>query len=315
VNSENHRLMYKIAKAYYDDQLTQQEIGERFGLSRVKINRLLSNARQQKIVQIQVVAREGGEAELEREIEERCKLKEVILVPSAESHESLLRNLGEGAAAYLKRIIRGRDVIAISWGTSLLSMVEALSPLNSTEIRVVQMLGGLGDPDADVHGADIVYRLAQSLQAKPRTLASPGVVASAEVRTALAADVQVSDTLSLAGQADVAFVGIGTLDRHSVVVGAGTILSSADITRLQVKNAVGDVALRFFDMAGEPIDDELNARIVGLTLDQLHQIPRVVAVAGGPDKYNAICGALRGGHVNVLVTDRMTAERLRKEDL
>lgn len=315
MNNENHRLLYKIAKAYYDDQLTQQEIGERFGLSRVKINRLLNKAREQKIVQIQVVRPESGEVELEREIEARCKLKEVILVPSANSHESLLRNLGEGAATYLKRILRGNEVIAISWGTSLLSMVEALFPLNIPDIRVVQMLGGLGDPDADVHGAEIVYRLAQLLQAKPRTLASPGIVGSAEVRKALSADVQVADTLRLASQADVALVGIGALSRHSVLVGAGTILSSADIRRLQAKKVVGDIALRFFDITGEPLDDELNERIVGLSLDEVRQIPRVVAVAGGPDKFDAICGALRGGYVDVLVTDRLIAERLQKEDL
>lgn len=315
VDNENYRLLYKIAKAYYDDQLTQQEIGERFGLSRVKINRLLSKAREQKIVQIQVVPPESSDTELEREIEERCGLKEVILVPSADSHESLLRNLGEGAATYLKRILTGKEVVSITWGTSLFAMVEALSPINTPDIRVVQMLGGLGDPDADVHGAEIVHRLAQLLQAKPRILFSPGIVGSVEVRKALYADVQVADTLRLAAQADIALVGIGTLGRHSLLVRAGTVLSSADIKRLQVRKVAGDIALRFFDINGKPLEDELNERIIGLTLEEIHKIPRVVAVAGGTEKYDAICGALRGRYIDVLVTDHPTAGRLAKEDL
>lgn len=315
MDSENYRLLYKIAKAYYDDQLTQQEIGERFGLSRVKINRLLSKAREQKIVQIQVVPPESGETELERKIEECCNLKEVILVSSADSHESLLRNLGEGAARYLKRILTGKETIGITWGTSLFALVEALSPINTSDVRVVQMLGGLGDPDADIHGTEIVYRLAQLLQARPRILSSPGVVGSVEVRKALFADVQVADTLKLAAQADVALVGIGTLGRHSVLVQAGTILSSADIKRLQVRKVVGDIALRFFDIKGEPVEDELNERVIGLTLAEMRKIPRVVAVAGGPEKYDAICGALRGRYISVLVTDRQTAERLAEEEL
>ncbi|HUX51023.1 MAG TPA: sugar-binding transcriptional regulator [Spirochaetia bacterium] len=315
MDQDNYRLLYKIAKAYYDDQLTQQEIGDRFGLSRVKVNRLLSRAREERIVQVQIVAPESTETEVERALEQQCGLQEAVIVPSSENHDELLRNLGEGAAAYVRRILSGNEVIGIFWGTSLYAMVEAMSPLNMPDVRIVQMLGGLGDPDADIHGAEIARRFAQIIQARPRMLASPGVVANSTVRDALFADAQISDTLSLAAQADVALVGIGTLDQHSVVLRAGTILSAADVKRLKGKKMVGDIGLRFFDRNGESLEDELNERIIGVTLEQIRSIRRVVAVAGGPEKFDAICGALRGQYLNVLVTDRSTAERLLSADL
>lgn len=313
--AENYQLLYKIARAYYDDGLTQQEIGDRFGLSRVKVNRLLSRAREERIVQIQIVPPGDVDADMEHALAIHCGLKEAIIVPSSDSHDQLLRNLGEGAAAYLHRIIGGDKVIGITWGTTMYALVEALSPLNAPADRVVQMLGGLGDPDANVHGAEIVRRLAQIIHAKPRMLASPGVVATPSVRKALLADAQVADTLRLAAQADIALVGIGTFNQYSVVLQAGTILSSVDVKRLKEKHMVGDIGLRFFDRNGKALKDELNDRIIGVTARNIRELPHVVAVAGGPEKFDAICGAVRGRYPNVLVTDSETAERLLAVDL
>jgi hypothetical protein len=47
-----------------------------------------------------------------------------------------------------------------------------------------------------------------------------------------------------------------------------------------------------------------------MELEALKSARRVVGVAGGPRKEAAIRGALRGAWINVLITDRQTAERL-----
>lgn len=310
MDSASQRLLYKVAKAYYEDKLTQKQIGDRFGLSRVKVNRLLARARDEGVVQIQVVLPESSQPDVERRLEESCGLIEAVVVDGSDSHEGLLRNLGEGAAGYLRRVIGGGESVGITWGTSLYAMTEAMTQTAASAARVVQLLGGLGDPDADIHGAEIARRLSLLINARPRVLAAPGVVATPAVRRALLADPQVADTLELASRVDVAVVGIGTLDKHSVVLRSGTILSPEDIRRLKEKGVVGDIALRFFDRNGEPIDDELNNRILGITVEQLRALTRVVGVAGGPEKFKAICGAIRGRLVNVLVTDSGTAKRL-----
>jgi DNA-binding transcriptional regulator LsrR (DeoR family) len=173
----------------------------------------------------------------------------------------------------------------------------------------VQIMGGLGRPEAEVHGTDIVRRMAQAFGAKPRLLSAPGVVASKIVRDALLADPQISDTLTLAARADVALVGIGVPVPDSVVMQAGAILTE-EVKQLKAQGAVGDIALRFFDAKGQPVEHEINNRIIGLDLAQIQKIPRVIGAAGGMAKFEVIRAALRGTFINVLVTDDQIAVRL-----
>jgi DNA-binding transcriptional regulator LsrR (DeoR family) len=73
---------------------------------------------------------------------------------------------------------------------------------------------------------------------------------------------------------------------------------------------VGDIALRFFDQIGCPVQSEIDNRVIGITFEQLKCTPRVVGIAGGPEKFQAIRGALRGKLINVLITDSVNAEKL-----
>jgi DNA-binding transcriptional regulator LsrR (DeoR family) len=132
------------------------------------------------------------------------------------------------------------------------------------------------------------------------------------VRDALLADPQISDTLALAAQADMAMVGIGRPTPGSVVMDAG-ILTDEELAELEAMGAVGDIALRFFDAHGQTVQHEICDRIIGLDLDQIKRIPRVMGVAGGDEKFEVIRAALRGKLINVLVTDDRTARRLLEE--
>jgi len=306
------KLLYKIAKAYYEDHLTQREISERLGLSRVKVSRLLGRARDEGVVQIQVVSPEAGDADLERELETQWGLKEVVVVPEAAEGDVQLRHLGLGAASYLKRILQSREIIALAWGNSISALVDQFTPFPLPEIRVVQMVGGLGDPESDSHGSDLARRLANALQARPRLLPAPGVVRSRQIRDSLFHDPQIAGTLQMANSADLAVVGIGTLN-EGAVLRAGTILSSADVTRLKRKRVVGNICLHFFDADGQSVSDEIDERMIGLTLSEIRRLPRVIAIASGPAKFAAIRAALTGRFVTVLITDRGTALRLRSD--
>ena len=87
-------------------------------------------------------------------------------------------------------------------------------------------------------------------------------------------------------------------------------ISRAELDELLARGAVGDIALRYFDRDGHTVESEINDRIIGITLEQLKRGPRVVAVSGGPQKAPSIRAALRGGLIDVLVTDSVTAGRL-----
>jgi len=319
LDSESRKLLYKVARAYYEDDLTQEQIGQRFGLSRIKISRLLSQARQEKIVQVTIAPPTEGHAELERTIEARYGLDEVLIAyPLDNSASAILAALGETAANCLMRTLRGEETVAFTWGNTLLAMVDALQSATGAQIRdwpgmrVVQALGGLGSPEADVYSAGLVHRLARSLGARHRVLAAPGIVSSAEVCTALLADPHIASTIALAAHADLALMGLGRPTPGSVVL-QSSILSAVELAHLHSLGAVGDIGLRFFDSEGCPVEHEINDRIIGLSLEQIKAIPRVVCVAGGDEKFAVIRAALRGKLIKVLITDFSNAQRLLEE--
>ena len=306
-------LLYKIARAYYEDALTQDQIGKRFGLSRIKVSRLLQQARQSRVVQITITPPADSFGDLERDLENVYGLDEVIVVSTDnDDQREVVPRLGLAGATYLARCLGDQQVLDLSWGTTLLAVIEALAPQNLPDLRVVQMLGGLGRLESETYGADLTMRMAQTLGARMRLLPSPGIVSSKLVRDALLQDVNIAETLALAARADLALVGIGSPMLGSVVLETG-ILNEDDLVGLQALGAVGDIALRFFDGEGRAIDHPINDRIIGLDLGQIAQIPRVVGVAGGAGKYEVIRGAVRGRLVDVLITDEITATRLLQE--
>lgn len=250
----------------------------------------------------------SGAADLERRIETRYGLQEAVVLDAEEGGDLSLA-VGAAAASYFKRIARDGLTVALSWGSGLLPFVNALEPLADMDVRVVQMLGGLGDAEADVHGAELARRMAQVLGTKPRLLQAPGIVASKEVRSALALDSQIAESLALASKADVAFVGIGALDESSLLRGA-SIVSAQELAALSRAGAVGDLALNFFDAQGAFVPSPIDGRVIGLSLEEIRALPRVVAVAWGMRKVAPLRGALSGNLVSVLITDAEAAEGL-----
>lgn len=314
-DSERKKLLYKIAKAYYEDSLTQHEIGKRFGLSRIKVSRLLQQARDEKVVQI-FIPPQNPNADLERALETHFGLDEAVIVtPSSYDHAAVLHALGPAAADYLMRCLDGTEVLGLSWGTTLLAVIEAIPVHHWAHMRVVQILGGLGRPEADTYGGDLAHRLALALGARPRLLAAPGVVANRLVRDALLADPQIADTLALGVNADILLVGIGVPSTPDSVVKQAGILSPDEFAQLKALGAVGDIALRFFDRNGQAIKHNLDDRIIGLDLEQIKNIPRVIGVAGCPEKLEVIRAALHGKLISVLVTDDRTASMLLQEEV
>ena len=307
--NEELRLLSKISKLYYEEGLTQDEIVQKLNLSRSKISRLLQQARERGIVQISVISPPGIYSDLESRLERRYHLHEAVVVEAREpdSQPAVSREVGLGAAAYLQRTISSSDVIGITWGTTLGNMVFGMQPRPTPGAQVVQINGGLGRPEAEVHATELCRRLARLLDCNLTLLPAPGIVDNQEIKRAFLSDSHVQRALELFDRLTVAFVGIGSPTPDSVVMRDGSILTRDELGDLVSKGAVGDIALRYFNAHGEPIQSEIDQRVIGITLKQLSGVNRVVGVAGGPQKVTAIRGALRGGLINVLITDHITA--------
>jgi len=315
IGQDQHRLMYRIAQAYYFDGLTQASIARRFGLSRPKVSRMLHRARAEEIVSITLIPPASGLSDVERDLEKRYGLQEAVIVPISDPDDPGLvaRELGPAGAECLVRSISGRQTVGLTWGTSLLAVVDSLPARFWPDVTIVQMLGGIGALDAQEHATELTRRAAQRLGTKLRLLPAPGIVSTHEAAQALQSDSQIAETLALAARADIALVGVGALSPGSVVMRSGTILSVLDLKLLEEEGAVGDIGLRYMDVGGSPVDLEISERMIGVTLEQFKNIPRVIGVAGGTAKRRVIRATLRGEILDVLVTDHATAQWLLAE--
>jgi DNA-binding transcriptional regulator LsrR (DeoR family) len=304
-------LLSKVSTLYYLRDQTQQEIAERIGLSRPAVSRLLRDAQAHGIVQITISPPEGLHLDLETRLEERFGLDVARVVPveTGTSPDLLRRQIGATAAGFLARSVQPGETIGLAWGTTLSAMVQAMAPLATENVHVVQTLGGIGPPAAEAYAAELVRKLAQLLGASPILFPTPGVVATAEVRDVLHEDPHVQAALQHFDTLDTVYVGIGAIGTNSVL-SDGHSLGPGTHAELVESGAVGDIALRFFDAEGKPIHSPLDDRILGITAEQLRKVPRVVAVAGGQDKVEAILAALKSKMVDVLITDHDTAEEL-----
>ena len=310
-----NRLLVKIARLYYEEELTQAQIAERLRISRQKVQRLITQARAEGIVQIAINPIMGIYSDLEKSLEKRFGLREAVVVETTEYEDkpTVVREVGAGAAEYLLRILRPHDKVVISWGGSLLGMVNTLSFSTRTELQdisVIQGLGGLVDPNHEVHATELVRRLARVLNAKAILLPAPGVAGSKAARDVFLKDPFVSKTLSFACSANLALMGIGAPAPDSVLVREGTIVTWKQLSELQQKGAVGDINLRYFDKFGKHLPSDLDDGVIGLTLKQIQEIHHVVGIAGGAGKLAAIRGALAGRLIHALITDHVTAHHL-----
>lgn len=306
------RLMTKVARLYYVDHLRQTEIADQLDISQATTSRLLKRAQDEQIVRISFNAPVGTYADLERQLESAYGLKEALVVESLPNEKQIMRDLGSAAAHYLNTTIKPNEVIGISsWSATLLAAVDAMTPISRPiGAQVIQILGGVGVPTAESNAVYIVSRLAMLVQGQAILLPVPAVVSGLDRRQLYLQDPFVCETIERFDSVTLALVGIGSIEPSDLLASSGNVFSPQELELLRSLGAVGDVCLRFFDATGAPIKSPLSDRVIGMALEQLRSIKRSVGIAGGRRKVAAIRGAVRGGLINVLITDLATAQAL-----
>jgi DNA-binding transcriptional regulator LsrR (DeoR family) len=311
------RLMAKIARMYYEENLRQSDIAKQLGLSQASISRLFNRAREEGIVRISITTPKGVYVDLEKELMRRYGLRDVIVVDcdNDKDEELIQRDLGAAASYYVESAINNGEVIAISsWSSTLLALVDSMQKIpRKRNIKVVQILGGVGNPAAEIHATHLTGRLADLVQGEAIYLPAPGVVGSKATRDVFLEDTFVQEAMSLYDHVTMALVGIGSVSPSTLLAQSGNAFSEEELNKLREMNAVGDILLHFFDEDGTPIRSTLDDRVVSMKLDQLKKVDRAIGIAGGPRKFAAIRGALKGKLINILVTDSCTANNLAQD--
>jgi DNA-binding transcriptional regulator LsrR (DeoR family) len=308
------RLMTKVARMYHERGIRQAEIAGALSISQAKVSRLLKRAESVGIVRTIVTVAPGVYTELEEQLEQAFGLAEAVVVDvdSDADDDERIASIGAGAAAYLEATLSGNDRIGVSsWSRAVLAMVDRMRPFTvrgATE--VVQLLGGVGAPEAQSHSNRILGDLARFLGADPVYVQAPGVVANAGIRDSLLADGAMQEVTRHWRELTMAIMGIGSIEPSDVLATSGNAFAPDERRTLLEHGAVGDICHRIFRADGTLLHGEIDDRIISIPVDDLMQIPRRVGIAGGERKLDAIHGAVAGGWVTTLITDVATAESL-----
>jgi len=305
---EEAALMVKVARLYYESNQTQEEIASHLGLSRPKVSRLLQRAREEGIVQIRIVDPFATHTELETALIERFGLEATVVVAGVIDKEPLTRQrIGQAAARYLEEVVRDGDVIGIGWGRTLHEMVQALSGRRKARISVVPLIGGLGQIAPSFQVNELARRLAEAFGGTWQAFYAPALLPNRAAREGFMMTPDAQQIARRWAQLDLAVVGIGnTAFEKELQVLFVNYLDKETQARLLKAGAVGDICVRFFDIRGQPCTEALPG-VVGIELGQLRKVRRVIGVAGGPQKIEAILGALNGHYLKVLITDETAA--------
>ena len=301
MDEKTYTLATKAAWYYYMENYTQHQIAEAMGLSRAKVIRLLEDAKTDGIIQFNFRKDDSTRVSLEKNLIAAYGLNDAFVVPTPLNEAALTHTISRAAALYVSDHLRPGGYLNIGYGDTVSSMLGYLAKEHEDPINVVSMTGGVSYYLPSVSSTAYAMHLF--------LIPSPLIVSSSEVRDALRGEKSIQEIYAMTEHADMSVVGIGAAVEGATVLRNG-IIRESELAILKMQGSVGDVLNHFYDSEGNPITTEIENRTISTDIEKLRTMKNVVGVAGGSEKVAAIKAVLRGGYLNVLVTDSKTAEEL-----
>ncbi len=296
-----HILMVKAVWYYYIESYTQQNISKLLGVSRSKVISLLERARQTGVIQFNVRQESSRRMQVEQDMIARFGLSDAFIVPGASTLTSPNESIAQAAAMYILRRAEDNAFINMGYGDTTSRILNHLATAAESPLNVVSLTGGVN------------YYLPNTrsnvFNARLYLIPSPLLLSGGELRQSLRQEPDVEEIFRMIPLSSMSVVGIGSMNDQATIMKNG-ILNQNDFTFLKMQGAVGDVLSHFFDKNGDPISISLEDRLMSTPLEELRKLDNVIGVAGGVRKAEAILAALRGGYLDVLITDEDTAKLL-----
>lgn len=298
-------LIMKTAWYYYIENMTQQKISEKLGISRMKVIKLLEKARQEGVIQFQISQERSRHLKIEQELIQRWNLKDAFVVPSAPDISSLNDTVAKAAAMYISDRITENTYVNIGYGDTLGRVINHLANITEAPLSAVSLTGGVS--------YYLPNTFSSKFNAKLFLYPAPLVVSTKELCNAMQNEPSMQEISRMVSLASMTVVGIGGIKEDATIIKNG-IFTKNDFLYLSMQGAVGDILSHFIDGEGNPIHTDIEDRLLSTSLTTLRTLPNVIGVAAGDSKVRAIRASLKGGYLNVLITDEQTALSLMEED-
>ena len=303
------QLLVRLAWACEVEGMTQADAAKRFGITRLRVNKGLSEARRRGILRVSVDSVFAASAELEWELERHFHLFRAIVVPAPQDGLSVTPLVAAGLGAHLSELLQDKALtrFGMSWGNTLNLATRHLQPMDRPDLEIVSIMGGVSR-GSDVNGYEITTRLADLCNADHSFFTAPLYASSAESQALFMQQEIIEEMVDKIRKCGA--IALATGDLESSLLVRDALPRDINPQELIDKGGVGDITGHILDGNGELVNHELNRRVVGLSLDDMADIENVILAAGGAHKTAVIQAALKRGFVNTLVTDETTAKTL-----
>ncbi|MEM7693645.1 MAG: sugar-binding domain-containing protein [Pseudomonadota bacterium] len=304
------QLAVRIAWCYYTLGLTQQEIAERLGLTRVRVNRLLAEARRRGVVKITITSPLAENVALEERLTARYGLKEAHVVLAEGEDGATAQLLGTVAAEAVAPALVDGVTVGVGWGITLRAFADQMVQKSLQGAAVVAMLGSL-TRRSSIDTFEAATALAHRLHAECFYMPGPLICDSQQSREAIEAMPLLQDIHHRLTRADLAVVSVGGMD--SGTIRAAGLISARELDEVRAAGAIGNFLGYYIDANANIIDHPVSSRVLGMRPERLADLPRRLMVSGGAIKVPVLRALLTSGLLTGLVTDQATALSLLEE--
>ncbi len=319
--SREIRQMVQCLELYYRRARSQKDIAAALGVSAATVSRLLKRAFDEGLVRVELDL--PRTEELETELAKRFGLREAVVV-AAGGRGDLKAELGVAAAAYFEATARNGMRIGLSCGFTLYQTIRALRERRFRNLSLYPLSGESTLKLVDLFPNTLVGMMAAKYRPHVRAYALPvqHLTSLREIereRRRLLRDGEIRAIYEAAHNVDIALVGIGLIAEQTPGFCSLSESYGVSVRRLRQLGVVGEINYQPFDREGRIVDRPelrvLSRRILSVEGDRLQALSRrpdrrVIAIAGGRGKVEALRGALQGRFLNTLVTDADAATAL-----
>ena len=310
-NLAGEQLRARIAWYYFVAGLTQQEISDRLGIARARVNKIAGQLLADGSVVVDIRLPLAACVDLEEQLKRVYGLKSAAVVPALDDDESQRRMLGEAAASILDEMITDGQDISVGWGRTLSATIKQLRSRRLRDCSVVSLMGGL-TRGSETNTFGVSTELARVLGADCYYITAPVYCPCIESREFLLQHSGVNEVMEQARRSDVSIVSCGDLTSRTPLTTIGTVRER--LSQLRECGAIGEILGTFLDAQGAPVRHSLNDTVIAMSPADLKKVPGSILISGGLYKAGIIRAILTAGYVNHLVTDEAVAKKLLGQD-
>ncbi|SON54226.1 Sor operon activator [Hartmannibacter diazotrophicus] len=309
-SDDGEAFLTEICWHYYVNEMTQAEIAAALGVTRLRVNQAIQQAKSRGMIKIQIESPFLPRVELQEELKAKYGLEDAIVSPANRESYDFHLPVGAALASYLTaRIVsEGWKRMGVSWGVTLQSAISKIVRQSLPECEIISMIGGTSK-GATFNSFGIASGFAERLGANYSLLAAPIFLSDQVDRDSFLSQEIFQEHFAKFNTLDVAILTASNVSSHSYLISTG-LPQEVSKEDLSAAGAVGDVVGRFLDEKGNAVSTRLDDRTIGIDLNTLKSVPIRVLAAAGRHKVEIIDAAISGGIANRLITDDVTAELL-----